>query len=186
MKKLLLTAMVMGAFLFNYESKAQVRVGVNINIGNTPTWGVPGNYTGGYYYMPEIDAYYDIPRRQFIYFQGNDWVFANSLPYAYRNYDLARGYKVVINEPRPYLHHDMYRVRYNNYYANYHKNNRIVYRQDGYDRRFDNRYDNRRDNDRYDGRGRNDRDDWGKNKDKNDRNDRNDRNDHDNGRRGKG
>ena len=162
MKKLLLTAMVMGAILFNNETKAQVRVGVNINIGSRPAWGLPGNYAGNYYYMPEIDAYYDITRRQFIYFQGNDWVFAYSLPYAYRNYDLNRGYKIVINEPRPYLHHDVYRARYNTYYYNYHRNNRIVYRQDGYDSRFNDQW---KDN--------------GRRRDK-------DHDDHDRGRRGRG
>lgn len=163
MKKLLLTtAMVMGAFLFNAESKAQVSVGLNVTIGR-PSWGVPGNYAGDYYYMPEIDTYYDIPHRQFIYLQGNNWVFASSLPYAYRNYDLNRGYKVVVNEPRPYLRGGFYRSRYVNYYNNYHRNNIIVRdrriedrNHNGRDDRFDrDRFDNRRDDHRgHDDRGR--------------------------------
>lgn len=164
--------MVLGAFLFTVETKAQVRVGVNINIGR-PSWGVPGNYTGDYYYIPEIDTYYDIPHRQFVYLQGNNWVFASSLPYAYRNYDLNRGYKVVINEPRPYLRGNMYRSRYSNYYDNYHRQN-VVVRSDRFDnRRFDNDRNNNGRDDRFERR----------------RDDRHDRNDHDRGRgngRGRG
>lgn len=135
--------MVLGAFLFTAETKAQVSVGLNINIGR-PSWGVPGNYVGDYYYMPEIDTYYDIPHRQFIYLQGSNWVYASSLPYMYRNYDLNRGYKVVINEPRPYLRGTYYRSRYSNYYNDYQR--RVVVR----DRRFDNDRNNNGRDDRWD------------------------------------
>jgi hypothetical protein len=162
MKKFLLTAtVVMGALLFNSESKAQVRIGVNLNIGTRPSWGLPGNYAGDYYYMPEIDTYYDLRHRQFIYLQGRNWVFANELPYMYRGYDLNRGYKVMINEPRPYLHGDVYRSRYSNYYDNYRRRNVVG----------QGRYDNDRNNN-----GRDDRFEKGRG------NDRNDRNDHDRGR----
>jgi hypothetical protein len=62
--------------------------------------------------MPDIDVYYYVPRRQYVYLSGGRWIFAMSLPTRYRAYDLYTGYKVVINEPRPYLHADVYRVRY--------------------------------------------------------------------------
>jgi hypothetical protein len=142
-----------------------VRIGVNLNIGTRPSWGLPGNYAGDYYYMPEIDTYYDIPHRQFIYLQGRNWVFANELPYMYRGYDLNRGYKVLINEPRPYLRGNVYRARYNNYYDNYHR--RMV---------TQGRYDNDRNNN-----GRDDRFEKGRGNDRNDhdRGRGNDRNDHD-------
>lgn len=165
----------MGALLFNSETKAQVRIGVNVNIGTRPSWGMPGNYAGDYYYMPEIDVYYDIPRRQFIYLQGTNWVFANELPYMYRGYDLNRGYKVVINEPRPYLRGNIYRSRYNNYYENYHRRNTVIMgRNNG---RFDNdrnnngrddRFDRGRDNDRNNN-GRDDRFEKGRGNDRDDR-----------------
>jgi hypothetical protein len=168
MKKLLLTTMVIVAILFNNETKAQVRIGVNVNIGTRPSWGVPGNYAGDYYYMPEIDMYYDIPRRQFIYLQGNNWVFASDLPYAYRGYDLNRGYKVVINEPRPYLRNNVYRNRYSNYYDNYHRQRVAVQRPGSYNRFDNNDRNNNGRNDRFD-RGRDDRNDRGRGNDHNDR-----------------
>jgi hypothetical protein len=167
MKKLLLTTMVVtGALLFTSESKAQVRIGVNVNIGTRPSWGLPGNHAGDYYYMPEIDTYYDIPHRQFIYLQGNNWVFASELPNWYRGYDLNRGYKVMVNEPRPYLRGNVYRSRYSNYYDNYHRKNVIVRGRDndrnnnGRDDRFDKRFDN---DDRFEKSRGNDRDDRGRN-----------------------
>ena len=31
-----------------------------------------------YYYLPDIDAYYYVPQRQFVYLQGRHWVFGSS------------------------------------------------------------------------------------------------------------
>lgn len=152
MKKLLLTTATLIAFLFFNETKAQVRLNVNINVGTRPAWGVPGNVAGDYYYLPEIDTYYDIPHRQFIYLEGGNWRFSYTLPVAYRNYDLNRGYKVVINEPRPYLHYNVYRAKYSRYYNTYRE-------PVNHDRRFDNAYrpgdrdDRRHDNGHWDNHG---------------------------------
>ena len=92
--------------------QAQVKVGVNINIGSQPVWGPVGYDYVDYYYLPDIDAYYYVPGRQFIYLSNGRWIFAASLPVAYRHYNLYSGYKVVINEPRPYLHANVFRTRY--------------------------------------------------------------------------
>ncbi|PSL46512.1 hypothetical protein CLV51_103492 [Chitinophaga niastensis] len=113
MKKILfITCVTVLAFVFGHQVSAQVRV--NINIGSQPVWGPTGYDYAQYYYMPDIDAYYYIPDRQFVYLEGNRWVFGASLPSRY-NYDLYRGYKVVINDPRPYLRPDIYRERYGRY-----------------------------------------------------------------------
>ncbi len=177
MKNLLLTTMIVGASIFGNETKAQLGFSLHVNIGNRPSWGVPGNVNANYYYMPEIDSYYDLSSRQFIYEDEGRWIFASNLPDYYRGYDLNRGYKVVVNEPRPYLRGDYYRQQYRGRYDNYRRNDvyaqrnmRPDYRNDN---RFDNRYDNR--NNGYDQRGNNnDRFDRGRNDDR--RNDqRNDR-----------
>jgi len=161
MKKLMLITMVCSAFLFTNQTEAQFRVNVNLNRGR-PGWGLPATYPGDYYYLPEIDTYYDIPQRQFIYLDRGNWMYASELPYMYRDYDLYNGYKVVIDEPRPYMHCDVYRQRYSSHYNTYrpsvviapragypvfYDNNRIDHnRHDS--RRYDNRYDNRRESDR--------------------------------------
>jgi len=158
MKKLLLTTMIVAAFIFASETKAQVGFNLNVHLGARPDWGVQGNYEGNYYYLPEINCYYDIASRQFIYPDGESWVYAYSLPYAYRDYNLYNGYKVVVNEPRPYLHNDYYRQRYNSYYNTYSRPVIVAQRQ-GYsdyrNDRFNNeRYNYNRNDDRYNNRGR--------------------------------
>jgi hypothetical protein len=98
-----------------YQSEAQVSIHLGVNIGSQPVWGPPGYDHVDYYYLPDIDAYYYIPQRRFIYLEGGRWIFAASLPPRYRDYDLYHSYKVVVNEPRPYLHADVYRTKYGGY-----------------------------------------------------------------------
>jgi len=114
MKKMILIATIL-FIAATKNTQAQVKVGVNINIGSQPVWGPVGYDYVDYYYLPDVDAYYYVPQRQFIYLSNGRWVFASSLPVAYRHYDLYSGYKVVINEPRPYLHANVFRERYSGY-----------------------------------------------------------------------
>lgn len=101
--------------LTSQQASSQVRFHVNLNIGSQPAWGPAGYDYVNYYYLPDIDVYYSVPQRQFIYLDRGRWVFSSYLPARYRSYDLNRGYKVVVNEPRPYLHADVYRNRYSHY-----------------------------------------------------------------------
>lgn len=112
MKKLFAVSLLfVSAFIYQHVD-AQVKVNFNVNLGQQPVWGPVGYDHADYYYMPDIDSYYDINRHQFIYYSGNRWVYVNRLPGRYRNYDLYNSYKVVVNEPRPYLHADIYRQKY--------------------------------------------------------------------------
>jgi hypothetical protein len=112
MKKILMMLSI-SILLFGFiSSNAQVRMNVNVNIGQQPAWGPRGYDYVEYYYLPEVDAYYYVPAREFVYLDHGRWISASSLPYTYRDYDLYRGYKVVVNEPKPYMRHDYYRSRY--------------------------------------------------------------------------
>ena len=93
----------------------QAQVHVTVNIGTQPSWGPTGYDRVDYYYLPDVEAYYSVPQRQFVYFEAGKWVFAASLPARCGNYDLYRGYKVVINEQRPWLRHEVFRARYAQY-----------------------------------------------------------------------
>lgn len=115
MKKIVLLTGLFISVLFFSRTDAQVRLNVNVNIGSQPAWGPVGYNYVDYYYLPDIEVYYYVPTRQFIYLSGRNWVFSYNLPRAYRSYDLYSGYKVVINQPRPYLHHSSYRVKYTPY-----------------------------------------------------------------------
>jgi hypothetical protein len=115
MKKALLLLLIAFGCLSQQNADAQIRINANINIGSQPLWGPVGYDYVDYYYMPDIDVYYHVPRRQFIYLDGGRWIFAASLPGRYRGYNLYTSPKIVINEPRPYLRADVYRVKYKNW-----------------------------------------------------------------------
>lgn len=118
---MILTAVILAGSALMITTKAQLRVNVNFNIGAQPAWG-PAHYDYvEYYYLPDIDVYYHVPAHQFIYLRSGRWVTVNSLPYRYRGYDLYSGYKVVINQPRPYLHHTYYHRKYAKYRGYHHR-----------------------------------------------------------------
>jgi len=135
-KPMVLISFVFGMMLCGYHTNAQVSV--TVNIGSQPDWGPAGYDYVDYYYMPDIDAYYYVPEKQFIYFESNRWVFAPSLPARLRWYDPYHGYKVVVNEPRPYLHPEVYRVKYGKYKGG-HGPRQVIIRD-----KHDNRYKNNR------------------------------------------
>jgi len=127
MKKVLIIAgLLIGSFAVVQKSEAQVRVGVNINIGDQPAWRAPGYDYVEYYYLPDIESYYYVPRHQFVYLSNGRWVFSASLPSRYRGYDLYSGYKVVVNRPNAYRYYEQDRVRYTkrNDFGNGHDNGR--------------------------------------------------------------
>src|SRR5512147_2960422 len=117
MKKIILVlALAVGFIIISKPASAQISV--NINIGAQPAWGPVGYDYVEYYYLPDIEVYYYVPRHQYVYLSNGRWIFSASLPYRYRSYDLYRGYKVVINEPRPYMHFQTHRAEYARYRGN--------------------------------------------------------------------
>jgi hypothetical protein len=116
MKTLFLILLVVTGSVISRTATAQVNV--NINIGSQPAWGPVGYDYVEYYYLPDIEAYYYVPRRQFVYLSNGRWVFVTSLPSRYRSYNLYSGYKVVINQPRPYLNFKTHKVTYAKYKGN--------------------------------------------------------------------
>ena len=102
---------ILGLFLMA-ASATQAQVSVNINIGSPPAWGPVGYTNMEYYYLPDIQSYYDVRASQFIYFGGNRWVRSSRLPNRYRNYDLYNGHTVVLNDYHgrtPYVYHEKHK-----------------------------------------------------------------------------
>lgn len=130
------------------SSSIEAQISVNVNIGSPPAWGPVGYSSVEYYYLPDVQAYYDIRATQFIYFGGGRWIRSRNLPNQYRNYDLYNGYKVVLNDyhgSRPYSHYKEHKVKYyrgykgspqrtignrNNNHKNYSNNNNRNYGND--------------------------------------------------------
>ena len=116
MRRIYFAILIAGILIFlTAPAKAQVSVGIGINISSQPIWGPVGYDNVQYYYLPDIDAYYYVPQHLFFFFSGGNWISSPNLPPQYSNYDLYSGYKVVINENRPYLHDQDYRVKYSSY-----------------------------------------------------------------------
>ena len=96
-------------------SNAQVSVRLNFNLDSQPAWGPTGYDYAEFYYLPDIDVYYYVPRHRFYYNQGGRWRFSSQLPSRYRNYDLYNSYKIVVNEREPWRNHENYREKYSSY-----------------------------------------------------------------------
>ncbi|MBD1395230.1 hypothetical protein [Mucilaginibacter glaciei] len=113
MKKILITAAIFVSLLTVKQANAQISF--SLNIGSQPAWGPVGYDHADYYYMPDIDTYYDVPAHQYVYLENNNWVRRASLPPRYSNYNLYNGYKVVVNERSPWLRNNVYRTKYAGY-----------------------------------------------------------------------
>ena len=117
MKKLLYFTLLIGGLIISKTSEAQINV--NINIGSQPLWGPVGYDYVRYYYIPAIDVYYNVDSRRYTYYHGNRWVTKSSLPTRYRNFDLYRTHKVVINDRNPWKNHRHHRNEYSHNHASY-------------------------------------------------------------------
>lgn len=130
--------LISATLLFLISSAIHSQISINVNIGSQPTWGPVGYTNVNYYYLPDIEAYFDIRASQFIYFSQGIWVHSVYLPRQYRNYDLYNGYKVVLNNYHghsPYQNFSSHKVIY---YKGYHgKPQKNIGRRDN-DRRYEN------------------------------------------------
>jgi len=115
MRKLCLIAAILVSFATINGVNAQVRLSASLNINSQPGWGPTGYNHVDYYYIPDIDAYYDVNNHQYVYNDNNTWVHAQTLPSQYSSFDPYQSYKVVVNEPNPWEHHDVYKEKYKSY-----------------------------------------------------------------------
>ncbi len=118
MKKLFVMMMLASGSLL-VASHTQAQVSVNIHIGNQPAWAPAGYDNAQYYYIPDMDVYYDISAHQFVYLSNRRWVRSATLPAAYRKYDLYKVHKVALNEKNAYRYHDRDRKQYANFRGKY-------------------------------------------------------------------
>jgi hypothetical protein len=115
MKKFLFIAALFASCLSFKTAGAQIGFHVGVNIGSQPEWGPVGHPHAEYYYLPDIDAYYDVPAHQYVYYENNQWVHNRSLPPRYSNFDRYHSYKVVVNGHNPWEHHQDIQRRYARY-----------------------------------------------------------------------
>ncbi len=85
---------------------------------SNPSW-APAYYPGvRYYYLPDIETYYDLSNQEFVYLYDGQWLFSHTLPPFYSGYDLYNGYIVVLNRDvyQPWMHHQFYVSNYPRFY----------------------------------------------------------------------
>lgn len=104
----------------------QSQVSIHVNIG-TPIIRVPiVQASVDYYYLPEVQAYYDVREANYVYLNQGNWCRARYLPGIYRNYDIQHcSNKVVLYDyhgSRPYEHYNNHKVKYAKSYKE--KNNK--------------------------------------------------------------
>lgn len=110
--KLLKIIAITSILLVSFSIQAQVSV--NLNVGKPPVWG-PVVTTEEYYYLPDINSYYDIRQSQYVYLKRGNWVRSKSLPSRYSGYNLNTGNVVVISDYHgrsPYVHYKTHKVKY--------------------------------------------------------------------------
>jgi hypothetical protein len=161
MRKLILLSAIAAGAMFSTKANAQIGVSLGVHFGGgyAPSGHVvvtsppPVVYTepvvyddyadDNYYYLPDVDAYYDVTGNVYYYNDGRRWVSAAYLP-GHRDYNWRTARRYEIRANRPYLNHSYYSSRFNT--------NRGSWNNDA--RRYNERPEMRR-NDRFDNRGNN-------------------------------
>jgi len=107
------TSLLLIAVLFVSGSLfAQVGVTFSPNIASQPIWGPTGYDHVEYYYLPDIETYYDVPQKKFFSYEGGHWISTAKLPSRHHGYDFYNSYKVVVNEQKPFHNHNRYKDQY--------------------------------------------------------------------------
>lgn len=111
MKKLKLIPILL-CLTFSGIATSQVSIRLNLN-------SAPENISDNYYYLPDVEAYYDRHSSRYIYFDGRHWIHSSRLPGRYYNYDMDRGHKVIISNysgRTPYNNFNNHKKMYPNGY----------------------------------------------------------------------
>ena len=83
-----------------------------------PVWAPDYYYGTRYYYFPDIETYYDLATRNFVYLLNGQWLFVPTLPPVYSAFNLRNAFVVIVNRNvyNPWMHHHYYNSHYPRYY----------------------------------------------------------------------
>ncbi len=106
---------IISVFFWSAASFLNAQINLNFNVDKQPVWGPIGHDYVEYYYLPDIEAYYDVPQHRYYYYNNGVWIHSTNLPSRYNNFDYYNSYKVVINEREPWHNHKTYKKKYSSY-----------------------------------------------------------------------
>lgn len=95
-----------------------------------PQWAPPYYQGVRYYYLPDIEAYYDLSSRQFVYLSNGRWYDSSECPSIYAGFDLNDCFAIALNVNvyQPWMHHQYYVSHYPRYYyRDYYDHSNIPY-----------------------------------------------------------
>jgi hypothetical protein len=113
--KMKILQLIVAGIVLCLAGTSQAQVSVNVNIGTPPPLGPAGYSDVRYYYLPDLETYYDVQSSLYIYSSGGRWVHSRYLPSRYRNYNLYNGYKVVLTDYHgntPYTYFNDHKSKY--------------------------------------------------------------------------
>lgn len=141
MRKLFFVCMML--VFTSWTGQVNAQVSVSVNVGIQPKWGPVGHSYVQYYYLPEIDSYYDVGNRKFVYYKGKKWVSKKNLPKHFRHLNLYHTHKVVVNQSYPWRNHMHVKNKYKGR-GNSHKHHIYKENKDRYKKGNHKKYKNRR------------------------------------------
>lgn len=114
---LLITALIIVSFFSACDTYSYVTPSTDATYTN-PDWAPPYSSGVRYYYLPDIETYYDLSNREFVYLDDGQWLYSQSLPSQYDDYDLSSGFVVALNNTtyQPWMHYHYYVSHYPRYY----------------------------------------------------------------------
>jgi hypothetical protein len=71
-----------------------------------------------YYYLPDIEVYYDVWRHEYVYMNQGAWIYSSYMPSYYSNYNINDAFVVVLDRRayEPWRQHQTYVNQYPRYY----------------------------------------------------------------------
>ena len=84
-------------------------------VKKAPVWAKAAPVNVNYYYLPDIETYYDVPAQRYIYLKNGSWVRNSALPARYKGYNMYQSNPVYLTDYRgnaPYTLYKVHKVKY--------------------------------------------------------------------------
>lgn len=129
-KWLAVAVMLLSMTIFNGCSTSRQGTYESQTSYENPQWGPSFSNGTRYYYLPDIETYYDIYNREFIYLNRAQWIYSPYLPSIYPDFNLNNSFVVLVNSNmyQPWMHHQYYVSHFPRYYyRDYYDHSNIPY-----------------------------------------------------------